>query len=246
MRWGAALLLTFVALAAGATTECPDLDFEDFDTAPELVDVVTPRFPEMAILSRMSGEVVVSAQLQADGTVCDIELVKSVHPMLDREAITAARKSRFQPATRDGEAVPGSMELRYVFHNAPTSADELDDAGRKLIGEPPLIYATTVEYHNFFYFSPHRWIWCSPVLEFRGDISLEKYRKVVADLDEFLENGETLLVIETRLLRQSVNGLVLRNDLKVEVRVCEKRRNNGSCTNERMFVFRGEDLKLRN
>lgn len=236
------LLAMILALAGGAAADCPDLDFEDFDVPPAMVDAVTPVFPQMAILAGMGGEVLVKVRLRADGEVCDVEVMESCHPVMDREAVKAARNSRFKPASRNGHAVPGAMELLYDFHFEFTSVEDFDDEDRLILGAPPYIFGPVFEGPLLYSFRINRWAWPNPALDFRGDISVEKYRDAMAELEEHLEEGETFSLFTTRLLQLSVNGLKLHRELAIEVRTCEGRSYRGRCHGGRIFQLDGEDL----
>lgn len=49
------------------------------------------RYPPMAQQQKIQGRVVVSFIINRDGTISNIKVAKSVHPMLDREALRVAR-----------------------------------------------------------------------------------------------------------------------------------------------------------
>ena len=57
---------------------------------------VPPEYPEMARLSQMQGTVVVKILVGPDGSVLDAQILKGVHPLLDREALRAARMTRWK------------------------------------------------------------------------------------------------------------------------------------------------------
>ena len=76
---------------------------------------VPPEYPEMARLSQMQGTVVVKVYVGTDGKVLDAQIVKGIHPMLDREALRAARQTLWNPGRQRGIPVPAWMAIPYNF-----------------------------------------------------------------------------------------------------------------------------------
>ncbi|HOX26749.1 MAG TPA: energy transducer TonB [Candidatus Krumholzibacteria bacterium] len=101
-------------------------DFGQFDTGDTFVPsqekptlkpggYVTPEYPEMARLSQMQGTVVVKILVGPNGDVLDAQIVKGIHPLLDREALKAARKTRWNPGKQRNIPVKCWMALPYNF-----------------------------------------------------------------------------------------------------------------------------------
>jgi len=82
---------------------------------PILIKFVPPDYPEMARLSQMQGTVVVKILVGPDGSVMDAQVLKGIHPMLDREAIKAARKTTWKPGKQRNIPVKCWMALPYNF-----------------------------------------------------------------------------------------------------------------------------------
>jgi protein TonB len=76
---------------------------------------VPPEYPEMARLSQMQGTVVVKILVGPDGSVLDAQILKGIHPMLDREAIKAARKTKWIPGKQRNIPVKCWMAMPYNF-----------------------------------------------------------------------------------------------------------------------------------
>ena len=55
--------------------------------------------------------------VRTDGTVGDVQVIRSLDPTfgLDQQAVTAARKWRFAPGTRLGEAVSVLITIELTF-----------------------------------------------------------------------------------------------------------------------------------
>ena len=81
-------------------------------TGPVPMRKVDPKYPPALARARVEGEVVLYAVIRRDGTVDSIQLVKSLDPQLDENAMLALSRWRFRPAERNGEAV----ELEAIVH----------------------------------------------------------------------------------------------------------------------------------
>ncbi|WP_407351485.1 energy transducer TonB [Luteimonas sp. R10] len=87
--------------------------------APLAVDAPAPRYPSAALRSGESGEVVLRVRVGIDGSAGEVEIVRSSSSRaLDRAAVAAVRRWRFQPALRDGQPVPGMVQVPIVFNPA--------------------------------------------------------------------------------------------------------------------------------
>ena len=82
---------------------------------PVLKRFFPPEYPEMARLSQMQGTVVVKILVGPDGSVMDAVVLKGIHPLLDREAVKAARKTRWTPGKQRNIPVKCWMALPYNF-----------------------------------------------------------------------------------------------------------------------------------
>lgn len=100
--------------ATQAGTAAADLP----SSVPRPVSTQQPQYPRASIRRGERGDVVLQVQVGADGRVDDVEIVtSSQHRRLDRAAVSAVRRWRFEPAMRDGQPVAG--ELRIPFSFAP-------------------------------------------------------------------------------------------------------------------------------
>ena len=82
---------------------------------PVLVLRVEPVYPELAKRIHAEGLVVVDAVISATGVVEDVRIVKSVHPLLDAEAVRAIGQWRYRPATRSGSPVRVLLTVTVNF-----------------------------------------------------------------------------------------------------------------------------------
>ncbi len=89
---------------------------ETASSQPRLVSSPAPEYPAAALRAGLSGEVVLRIDVGADGRPDRIEVASSSrHRALDQAAIRAVRRWRFEPAMRDGVAVPGTVQQSIRF-----------------------------------------------------------------------------------------------------------------------------------
>ena len=90
-------------------------DFVAFDTKPEIVQYVPPQYSEFAREAGLEGMVMVDVLVGTDGRVKDARVSRSVHPVLDRAAVAAARQARFTPGKQRNIPVEVWVTLPYNF-----------------------------------------------------------------------------------------------------------------------------------
>jgi len=83
-------------------------------SSPARILYVKPEYSEAARAAKAQGIVVLEAQIELDGRVCNPRVVRSI-PLLDQSAIDAVLKWRFTPAKRNGVAVPVITTLTVNF-----------------------------------------------------------------------------------------------------------------------------------
>lgn len=86
-------------------------------TSPVPVFQPTPQYTSDAMRARIQGSAVLSCVVRPDGSVTDIEIVRSLDRTfgLDEEAIKAARRWRFRPGTLRGEPVAVRVQIEMSF-----------------------------------------------------------------------------------------------------------------------------------
>jgi TonB family protein len=90
-------------------------------TGPVPVRKVDPKYPPELRSSHVEGEVVLYAIIRKDGSVDSIQLVHSVDPLLDANAMEALAQWKFQPAEKRGEPVDLEAVV-YIPFRSRTSA----------------------------------------------------------------------------------------------------------------------------
>lgn len=78
---------------------------DDGVTAPKLVKNIQPVYTPQAQESGITGSVILSFEINKDGTTRNIKVVGSLDPSLDAEAAKALGQWLFEPATKDGQPV---------------------------------------------------------------------------------------------------------------------------------------------
>jgi TonB family protein len=84
---------------------------------PRVLKEVKPQYTAEAMRAEIQGAVLVECVVKADGTVGDVEVLRSLDKTfgLDQEAIKAARAWQFEPGTRNGEPVPVLVTIELTF-----------------------------------------------------------------------------------------------------------------------------------
>ena len=87
---------------------------------PTKLNASAPRYPPVALQSRIGGTVVLGLSLDASGTVLAVEVVKSSgHASLDASAVAEAYWWTFTPARQDGTPVPIRIRVPVSFEPQP-------------------------------------------------------------------------------------------------------------------------------
>ncbi|MBP3298216.1 MAG: energy transducer TonB [Muribaculaceae bacterium] len=74
------------------------------------------KYPEEAYKNNIQGRVVLRLLIEQDGCISDITVNKSIHPLLDKEALRVAKKmQRFKPAVKNGVPVRSYFNLPMSF-----------------------------------------------------------------------------------------------------------------------------------
>ena len=85
-------------------------------TLPQVIRQVDPEYTDEARKARISGTVLVEVTVTTEGTVEDVQVIRSLEKTLDRQAVDAAKKWRFKPGTKDRKPVPVRVSLEMTFN----------------------------------------------------------------------------------------------------------------------------------
>jgi len=92
-----------------------DAGFVASSTNPIIQNFAKPVYPEIARRSSLEGTVIVKVLVGPDGLVKDAQILQGVHPLLDREALKAARRCTFIPGKQRDIPVKAWMALPFNF-----------------------------------------------------------------------------------------------------------------------------------
>ena len=84
-------------------------------TAPRVKHRVEPKYTDAAREAKISGVVLLSLVIDAEGVPDKIRVIRPLGYGLDEKAIEALSQWRFQPATNDGKPVPTSANVEINF-----------------------------------------------------------------------------------------------------------------------------------
>lgn len=79
------------------------------DISPKLVFRKLPKYPEKFINSGIEGKVKVFFVVNAEGTPVQVQYIEATDLAFAQEAITAVKEWRFEPALKNGVAVPACV-----------------------------------------------------------------------------------------------------------------------------------------
>lgn len=79
-----------------------------------VIQKIEPAYPPLARAARVQGDVVLSAIIDADGQITNLQLV-SGHPMLVPAAIAAVKKWRYKPYLLNGQPVEVETTITVIF-----------------------------------------------------------------------------------------------------------------------------------
>jgi TonB family protein len=85
--------------------------------APALIKSADPKYPAEALEQKLSGEVTMLLDIDADGHVTNVQVTKPAGHGFDEAAAAAAAEMEFSPAEIDGK--PGKIRIEYVQHFVP-------------------------------------------------------------------------------------------------------------------------------
>lgn len=94
------------------------------DRKARVIYRVEPQYTQDARDKGIAGSVVLTLTIDTAGLPQNIQVKRSLYPSLDRSAIDAAGKMRFEPAMKDGQPVPQTVTIEYMFQIERGQYDE--------------------------------------------------------------------------------------------------------------------------
>ena len=83
--------------------------------APTVARRVDPTYPELAAKAHIRGVVILEAQVDKEGRVVDVKVLRTAHRLLDDAALEAVRQWRYQPLVLNGIPEPFVLTVVLTF-----------------------------------------------------------------------------------------------------------------------------------
>ena len=84
--------------------------------APALVSKVDPIYPEVAVSAHIRGVVILEANVDKNGHVVDVKVLRTANRLLDNAAITAVRQWQYKPLILNGSPEPFVLTVVLTFN----------------------------------------------------------------------------------------------------------------------------------
>jgi TonB family protein len=109
--------MSLIALAAGLLLgqQTGVLKLGPGITPPKVLQKTEPAYTKQASDAKIQGPVILTLVVGSDGVARDIAVKQSLDPGLDENAIAAVQQWKFQPATKDGQAVSVMATIEVNF-----------------------------------------------------------------------------------------------------------------------------------
>ena len=89
--------------------------------APALIKRIEPGYPPIAVSAHLEGVVILEAIVNREGTVEEVKVLRSVHPVLDREAAIAVKQWQYSPLVLNGIKERFVLTVTLSFNLQPVS-----------------------------------------------------------------------------------------------------------------------------
>jgi TonB family protein len=119
----------------------------NYTSRPRILHRETARYTEAARQAGIVGTIVVSAVFGEDGIIRDVKVIRGLPYGLMENAITAAKKIKFEPAYKNGEPVSVRTTMEFTFNlYSRYGGPNYWQAGLGSVGNPQLIEVKKPEY----------------------------------------------------------------------------------------------------
>ena len=233
----AALIVAQPGLAAGraGVSNCSALEFDLFDSPPSLQSAPIAEYSGVARLAQISGVVEMRVWVLGDGSVCEVEVLRGPHAILNSSARRAMLSAKYDPALAGDMPVPGVAECSYLFDfvkledgKSIFGADSEATFISKYIdsGEAARFTDGGMEYIEF------------EGVEVRGDMPVEMFRWI-RDRAGSEVGGEEPYLMEVRQVAIGEGTEFGNPEPIVSVFICSQMLENGRCNETNIVeVFR--------
>lgn len=98
-----------------ADVALPATPAADVITPPTTIRTVSPDYPDVARAAELEGNVLLRAVVGSDGKVGNVEVLQSVHPVLDEAARKAVLQYEYTPGRRNGIPEAATVRITVSF-----------------------------------------------------------------------------------------------------------------------------------
>lgn len=109
-------VILWLAVAAACALVCPAQE----NTGPALAEAVAPVYPDLAVLGRIAGSVIVAVHISKDGAVAGAS-IRDGDQMLRQASLEAARLWHFEP-----RSAASDLDLIFTYKLMPKGTPEAD------------------------------------------------------------------------------------------------------------------------
>jgi protein TonB len=88
---------------------------------PALARRVDPIYPDVAVAAHIRGVVILEANVDREGRVVDVKVLRTANRLLDDAAITAVRQWQYRPLILNGSPEPFVLTVVLTFEFAEAS-----------------------------------------------------------------------------------------------------------------------------
>jgi TonB family protein len=119
------------------TKGAPPPDYVPYDQAPEPINQVTPKYPDLATRAGMEGTVWVRLWIDEMGRVAKAEILKSDAEIFNQPSLDAGKQWLFRPAMSKGKpvAVWVSIPFRFKLAGYPSETTSVGSLKQMVISE---------------------------------------------------------------------------------------------------------------
>jgi len=141
----ATFLFPFLVTAAAGQASKVYSDHDEGVMVPRVLEKIEPDYTEEARRARLEGTAEIGFVVEADGSLRDVHVARSLGLGLDEKAVDAVKGWHFAPATKDGKPVAAltSVEVNFRMLTARTDwhltradFDAAQDASRPVVTNP--------------------------------------------------------------------------------------------------------------
>lgn len=94
---------------------CKYFFIEDGVKPARALSIKDPMYTDSARRKKTNGQVILAVALNAQGTIDEVKVVRSLEPGLDQASVDAVKQWKFTPATKDGKPVAVQFEVETQF-----------------------------------------------------------------------------------------------------------------------------------